>query len=79
MIHAALLLILLDVLASLGPVGAPVGSEAQRVVHSDDITEGLPCTQRQDNKKVSDGSWSHMAATLLLGDPKVFPFHHPKK
>lgn len=56
-----------------------MGSEAQRVVHSDGMTEGLTHTQIQDNKKVNNGSSNHMAATLLLGDPKIFPFHDPKK
>lgn len=25
---------------------------------------------------MSDGSWTHVAATWLLGDTKMFPFHH---
>lgn len=52
----ALLLILLELLVSLGPGGAPMGSEAQRVVHSDGMTEGLTHTQIQANKKVNNGS-----------------------
>ena len=53
---AALFKILLEFLASSGPIGAPKCTEVQTILHSDGVLGGLTHAQRRDHQKVSDGS-----------------------